>query len=50
MMPYPFSKGLFIYGEPLFVPRDAGEALMEEKRALLERALNELTEYADRSA
>ena len=49
MAPYPFSRGLFVYAEPLLVPRDAGEALMEEKRAALERALNELTDYADRS-
>ncbi len=45
VVPYPFTKALYLYGEPLFVPRDGD---VEEYRVLVERALNELTEEAER--
>jgi hypothetical protein len=47
LLPYPFSKGVFIWGEPIDVDRNGEGAYLEEKRALLERRLNELTERAD---
>jgi len=47
LLPYPFSKGVFIWGEPIVVDPDGDRTHMEEKRALLEKRLNELTERAD---
>ncbi len=47
LLPYPFSKGVFIWGEPVYVDPDGDRTHMEERRALLERRLNELTEQAD---
>jgi lysophospholipid acyltransferase (LPLAT)-like uncharacterized protein len=46
-LPYPFSKGVFIWGEPVHVDSDGDQAELEEKRLLLEKRLNELTEQAD---
>ncbi len=47
LLPYPFSKGVFIWGEPIHVDQTGNHAHLEEKRILLERRLNELTERAD---
>jgi lysophospholipid acyltransferase (LPLAT)-like uncharacterized protein len=47
LLPYPFSRGVFIWGEPVHVDPGGDRAHMEEKRALLEKRLNELTEEAD---
>ena len=47
MVPYPFSRGLFLWGAPILVPRDADEAALEAARVELESALNRLTAQAD---
>lgn len=47
LLPYPFSKGVFIWGEPILVDPDGNRAHLEERRTLLEKRLNELTEQAD---
>ena len=47
MVPYPFSRGLFLYGKPLWVPREAEEAMLESLRVELETGLNQLTEQAE---
>lgn len=47
MMPYPFSKGVFIYAEPIRVERDAGDEEMEKVRVDLEESLTRITESAD---
>ncbi|MBI5599417.1 MAG: lysophospholipid acyltransferase family protein [Deltaproteobacteria bacterium] len=47
LVPLPFSKGVFISGEPITVSRDAGAGGLEKKRLELEGALNELTRQAD---
>ncbi len=47
MVPYPFSQGLFLYGEPLWVPREADDAALEASRLELEMVLNRLTDEAD---
>ena len=47
LLPYPFSKGVFIWGEPIIVDPKGDRAHLEERRALLEGHLNELTEQAD---
>lgn len=44
LLPYPFTRGVFVYGEPLFVTRDADE----DREALrLQQALDELNREAD---
>jgi lysophospholipid acyltransferase (LPLAT)-like uncharacterized protein len=48
LLPLPFSRGVFVWGEPVAVDRESDREGMEEKRQLLERRLNELTEEADR--
>jgi len=47
LLPYPFSRGVFIWGEPIHVDPNGNRTHLEERRALLERRLNELTERAD---
>lgn len=47
-IPFPFSRGIHIWGEPLSVPRDADEETLEASRRSLERSLNEITAAADR--
>jgi len=47
VIPYPFSRGVFIWGEPTWVGPKAGGSGMEEKRRLLEMRLNQITEEAD---
>lgn len=46
-MPYPFSRGVFICGEPIHISADAGTEEMEEARTLLEKTLSDLTQRAD---
>ena len=46
-LPCPFSKGVFVWGEPLHVDPAGDRAHLEERRLLLEKRLNELTERAD---
>jgi len=47
LLPYPFSQGIFIWGEPLHVPRQMDDNVFEKKRLLLERRLREITDRAD---
>jgi lysophospholipid acyltransferase (LPLAT)-like uncharacterized protein len=47
LLPCPFSRGVFIWGEPIYVDPNGDRHHLEEKRMLLERRLNELTERAD---
>ncbi len=44
----PFARGVFVWGDPLEVPRDADPATMEALRRTLEDRLNALTRAADR--
>ena len=44
VVPYPFSKAIFLYGDPIFVSRDAG---VEEARLRIEHAMNALADEAD---
>ncbi len=43
-----FGKGVFLWGEPIHVPRDADDTEMERLRQKLEDDLNALTAEADR--
>jgi lysophospholipid acyltransferase (LPLAT)-like uncharacterized protein len=47
LLPYPLSRGVFIWGEPVYVDPNGDRAHLEEKRFLLEARLNDLTEMAD---
>jgi lysophospholipid acyltransferase (LPLAT)-like uncharacterized protein len=47
LLPKFFSKGVFIYGDPVTVPRDATVELQEEKRLALETELDRITDLAD---
>ncbi len=44
----PFSRGLYLWGAPIHVARDADDDALEAARMDLEISLNELTETADR--
>lgn len=48
MMPYPFARGVFIYGEPIYVKGDVTDAEMNEARSSLEETLKRITDEADR--
>ena len=48
LFPLPFSEGIFIWGEPLVVPRNADAATQEALRRALEERMNALTAEADR--
>lgn len=47
LMPYPFTKIVFVCGEAIYVERGISTEAMELKRVELERALIEATERAD---
>lgn len=47
LFPYPFSQGVFYYGEPIFVPRDTNDELLHQKKLELEKSLNEITKAVD---
>ncbi|MBT3628532.1 MAG: lysophospholipid acyltransferase family protein [Rhodospirillaceae bacterium] len=44
----PFSRGVYLWGAPIYVDRDADEEALERARLELEDSLNALTEEADR--
>ncbi len=46
--PFPFSRGVYIWGTPLSVARDADVETSEAARLTLEQTLNEITDMADR--
>ena len=47
LLPMPFSRGLFVYGEPVLVGRTADGDAMERARLALEQALNAVTDRAE---
>lgn len=47
LLPPLFTKGVFLWGEPITVPKDADEAALEAARAEVERILIELCDRAD---
>ncbi len=49
LFPLPFTKGVFAFGEPLFVPRDADESTLSTLRDTLEHRMNDLVRQADES-
>ncbi|MHA1112922.1 MAG: lysophospholipid acyltransferase family protein [Alphaproteobacteria bacterium] len=49
VVPLPFCRGVFHWGEPLVVPRDADAATLEAMRQEVENRLNDMTREADRA-
>jgi hypothetical protein len=47
VLPLPFTRGVIVWGEPLFVPRDAESAALEAARATVEASLTAVTNQAD---
>ena len=45
---YPFSKGVFVWGEPITVPSDATAEQLEMARLAIENGLTAVTQSADR--
>jgi len=48
ILPLPFCRVIYLWGEPLFVPRDIDENGLEERRLLLQDRLQKITEEGDR--
>ena len=48
IVPFPFSKLIYLWGEPLLVPRDIDEDELEQKRLTLQERLRRITEEGDR--
>lgn len=49
VVPRLFGRGLFMWGEPILVPRDSDEGQMAAARLHLEQVLNDMTAQADRA-
>jgi lysophospholipid acyltransferase (LPLAT)-like uncharacterized protein len=47
LLPMPFGRGVIVWKGPIHVPADADDAMLEEKRQLLETLLNEAMQEAD---
>jgi len=47
IVPLPSGRGLFMWGQPVWVPPDSTEEELETKRRELELLLNQLTADAD---
>jgi lysophospholipid acyltransferase (LPLAT)-like uncharacterized protein len=47
-LPFPFSRGIFIWGEPIHIGAELDPTAMEERRAMIEQRLNLITSEADR--
>ena len=43
----PFSRGVYVWGDPLYVPQDADDAALENFRAKMEKDLIEITNRSD---
>jgi len=50
VIPAPFGRGVFIWGGPIYVSRDADDAALETARLNLETLLNRITDDADARA
>lgn len=48
MIPLPFSRGVYLWGNPISVPADADDAMLEQKRLELEEEMIRITAEADR--
>jgi lysophospholipid acyltransferase (LPLAT)-like uncharacterized protein len=49
LIPLPFSRGVFSWGTPITIARDADDDVIQQTVLQLEAALNQLTDDADRA-
>ncbi len=47
MIPYPFSRGMFLWGAPIWVDRAAGRESMERMRQDVEATLTAMSSDAE---
>lgn len=47
IIPRPFSRGIFVWGEPIYVPHEADDAALDDLRRRVEDELNAVTRKAD---
>ena len=47
ILPLPFCKVVYVWGKPIFIPRDLSRKDLEEKRLLVEERLRQITAEAD---
>ena len=47
IIPYPFTKGIFVWGDEINVPKHANKEILEEKCKELEKSLDLLTKQAE---
>lgn len=47
LVPKPFSKAVFAFGDPIYVPSDADDALVEELRLKLEEETKAIQKFAE---
>jgi lysophospholipid acyltransferase (LPLAT)-like uncharacterized protein len=47
MVPYPWSRGLYLWGPTIWIPRDSTEQALEAACRELETILNRLTDQAE---
>lgn len=47
VLPLPFTRGVIVWGEPIFVAREADGAMLEAARATVEAGLTAVTHQAD---
>lgn len=47
LLPWPFSRGVMCWGEPIFIPRDADDGELASLRMTLEIKMQQLTARAD---
>jgi hypothetical protein len=50
LIPYPFGRGVYAWGEPLYVPPDADKVAVEEFQTRLAERLDLLVAEADTRA
>ena len=48
LIAWPFGRGVFVWGEPISVPKNADATTLEARRKAIEQGLNLATEEADR--
>ncbi|MDP2699637.1 lysophospholipid acyltransferase family protein [Thalassospira sp.] len=48
ILPFPFSRGVFLWGDPIYVDRGLDDAGLEAKRQEIENALTQLGQKGDR--
>jgi lysophospholipid acyltransferase (LPLAT)-like uncharacterized protein len=48
IIPHPFSRALFMSAKPIYVPKDADEEMIEQKRRELEDELNRVSRFTER--